>query len=1857
MNLDGTVSTEQPKGDYLGTLDMKSSGDTGTYTFTLNNNSPTVKAMGTENETGISFKIAVRDPQGAYDTKFATVNLTIKGGDDPTVIDTGVLGVQHDLIEAGVQPKSVVTDAQAKTYADNSPGISTAEGRLYATDVDKDDQKQLDAAGVNATLRYIIKDSGGNEYNLNTLMDGKSGTESIKIDLAHGSLLITRNDDGGFDYKYTVYDTDTTVQKMNLGDKLPDGFTLLIRDTDNPTIEEPKGAIKSEAKVNFTIRGANDRPTVDVESLKGGIDEDASGKRDVGQVTVADWEQKVGHGVNGKDYDTVNTNFTFSLVKGDTSADYTSDSPVMQGTYGRLIIDHATGKYTYERTADLTSLAKDATVTDTFYVRVKDAHGAYSEIKPITITITGNDDLGHLTNNTPTITEAGVEGSVQGVLHWQGDKEKLGANESVGNDSMSGKLGWDDPDKGVEGATKADTYKTDGYTYGTAIISSERVTAPDIERAGDVYTIGNYGTITVDAEGTYTFAKNTASNAFDALQAGESITVTIPVTLASDTAGKDITQNLVITIKGTNDAPVVDITQGKFSIDGYTNSFTGDEHSHAQFTGSISGDTAIDYLVTHQDMLQKYVEQEAKEIIDNLKKSRVAWWISLVGEDNATDALVDMANGVNGFLSTLGALDDILKLARRADDITDFLKGELAGRNIVVDNDETAVWSASRGGNPVVRGTLNTEHIVGDVDDNSNTLRFFALEKGADGKLTGDLTQSIKGDYGTLVIHPEGSYQYVLDFNSAAYKDFVQSHPVGGNASETFKVYVRDGHNAVAEPIELVINVNAPSGSGSGSGNVVDLAIENVTADALTEDGPTFVRGDVLLGSATPDPNNPKYDAGLCLTGKYTTPDENGHPTTVTGSKTNSISTEYGTITLLPDGTYSYTLNNDHPDVQGLTADDTITQTFDITNGTDRRTITITINGKNDTPYEVGKGTGVTITESVVVDSDDKPVVDSDGNSVKQWRASSTGSFTVNDVDNGERAGLEPSGGKEFDTILVENETKYTVKGELGGTFTITKTGDGQFSYTYKAPEGGINYRGDVTDTAKLTISNGTSSDDKAEVHLSAKLNYANDAPNGITIKEDDWHDTVIEDSASAMIATGKVTATDTDITSDGKKDQDNLTYGIVDGNNVTDMFTNEYGTLIMYKDGNYEFHINNSSAAVQQLSAGKTITTSFTIQVSDGHENGTATATLPITITGTNDVPVISLHIPATGVAGSGAIGYLTHNDFDEGYAVGGVAKFSDVDSTDEVKLSLSAEEQSSTVSDEGKPTLDIYAFKNKDGKWEQCAPNHKDDNDDVDAVKMGQMELTNEGGKNSGSANYNFVGDKDGLAHINKGETLDIAATVTADDQHGGTYSADFTVSITGTNSIPVFTTQPSTASVTEDKVLSFTGSAVATDADSGEKLSYSLQYVTKVEGEDKVIITGTTVETAYGKISINDNGSYTYTLDNDNATVQALGGAGVLTETIQVTVTDEHYATSTKDIVVTIHGTNDAPVAHDYTNANWTGQLVASDLDNDPLHYSYVTDTNAHFGTLAVTDDGSYTYHLNIDADSLKNLSESGVQNDAFTYTVTDSADRSGLSDTGTISINLNGGTLGDGGQLLFAKDDGTSAHNYTASGGAGNDILIGGSHDDILYGGSGDDILYGGAGHNQLYGEDGNDTLYAGNDGDHLYGGNGNDHLYGGTGNDFLDGGGNTFDVDGGGNHLYGGVGNDVLVFHQGDTIDGGAGDGDFDMVIVGGGGTVDSLLSKGVNGTDSNVKNVEMLVSGKGANDITSLTDLNDKGFSVINGSNGSVHVDARTDHGWSADTGTQTDAAGNTFTTYTHMDSAGAVDLTVAVETLKNTIG
>jgi Ca2+-binding RTX toxin-like protein len=83
--------------------------------------------------------------------------------------------------------------------------------------------------------------------------------------------------------------------------------------------------------------------------------------------------------------------------------------------------------------------------------------------------------------------------------------------------------------------------------------------------------------------------------------------------------------------------------------------------------------------------------------------------------------------------------------------------------------------------------------------------------------------------------------------------------------------------------------------------------------------------------------------------------------------------------------------------------------------------------------------------------------------------------------------------------------------------------------------------------------------------------------------------------------------------------------------------------------------------------------------------------------------------------------------------------------------------------------------------------------------------------------------------------------------------------------------------------------------------------------------------------------------------------------------------------------------------------------------------------------------------------------------------------------------------------------TTAKQFIAFGGNGNDLLIGGSGNDYLYGGSGNDNLIGGLGDDHLYGmtgadilrgQDGNDILDGGDDGevDQLWGGSGVDEFF-------------------------------------------------------------------------------------------------------------------------------------------------------------------
>ncbi len=167
----------------------------------------------------------------------------------------------------------------------------------------------------------------------------------------------------------------------------------------------------------------------------------------------------------------------------------------------------------------------------------------------------------------------------------------------------------------------------------------------------------------------------------------------------------------------------------------------------------------------------------------------------------------------------------------------------------------------------------------------------------------------------------------------------------------------------------------------------------------------------------------------------------------------------------------------------------------------------------------------------------------------------------------------------------------------------------------------------------------------------------------------------------------------------------------------------------------------------------------------------------------------------------------------------------------------------------------------------------------------------------------------------------------TVTATDDNGDSVST----TLTWTASNPGPTATDNSATVTEDTSLSDSGNVISDNDGSGvdsdpDGDSLTVGAVAGSAGNVGVATSGT-----FGSIVVNSNGSYTYTLDNNNPAVSALDNGETLTETFSYTLTDEEGGTSTADITITIHGTNDTPlVASTIPNQSDNDAETISTLD---------------------------------------------------------------------------------------------------------------------------------------------------------------------------------------------------------------------------------------------------------------------------------------------------------------------------------------
>ena len=303
------------------------------------------------------------------------------------------------------------------------------------------------------------------------------------------------------------------------------------------------------------------------------------------------------------------------------------------------------------------------------------------------------------------------------------------------------------------------------------------------------------------------------------------------------------------------------------------------------------------------------------------------------------------------------------------------------------------------------------------------------------------------------------------------------------------------------------------------------------------------------------------------------------------------------------------------------------------------------------------------------------------------------------------------------------------------------------------------------------------------------------------------------------------------------------------------------------------------------------------------------------------------------------------------------------------------------------------------------------------------------------TGKLTYTYTEKGKSQDHSNGKDSVHDDFTVTAKNAGGHGSSGKLTIQIT--DSAPE--AKPDTASVTEDKVLEATGNVITgTGADAVGADVTTVVGVAKGSANANKAIEGNVnaeVNGVYGKITIHADGTYTYTLNNTDPRVNALGQGDKLSDVFSYTIRDSDGDFSTTTITITINGTNDVPVmTNDFrsvtedvnvTGGNLTvkGAVTITDpdagqstFDTATLKLTNSTHAGGALGVIVMKPDGTYTYNVNNAAIQFLKAGESIVE----TYTVA-SADGSATS---TITITINGvndaPTTEDGSANLEAGD---------------------------------------------------------------------------------------------------------------------------------------------------------------------------------------------------------------------------------------------
>ncbi|WP_445400288.1 beta strand repeat-containing protein [Zobellella sp. An-6] len=1499
-------------------------------------------------ERAASFTYTVTDTDGLTDT--ATLTITIDGRNDaPLAVDDSATA-----IEAG-------------GTANGTTG-SNASGNVLSNDLDVDGEANGETATVTAIRTGAESGSGD------------SGTVGAALAGQYGSLTL----DADGTYSYVVDESNAAVQALRVsGQILSESFTYTVTDTDGLT---------DTATLTITIDGRNDAPLAVDDSATaveaGGTANGSSGSDASGNVLS-----------NDLDVDSVANGETATVTAVRTGAeggvgDSGTVGAALAGQYGSLTLN-ADGTYNYvidESNAAVQALrVSGQTLSESFTYTVTDADGL-TDTATLTITIDGRNDAPLAVDDGATAVEAG--GTANGTT----------GSDASGN-VLSNDSDVDDGDSKTVTAirTGAESGSGDSGTIGVALA-------------------GQYGSLTLNADGTYSYVVDESNAAVQALRvSGQTLSDTFTYTM-SDTAGLTDSATLTITIDGRNDAPLA-VDDGATAIEagGTANGTAGSNASGNVLTNDSDVDGEANGETATVTAVRTGAEGGAGDS-GTVGAALAGRYGSLtLNADGSYSYMVDESNAAVQALRVSGQTlsESFTYTVTDADGLSDTatLTITIDGRNdapLAVDDGATAIEAggvANGTAGSDASGNVLTNDSDVDGEANGETATVTAIRTGAESGSgdSGTVGAALVGQYGSLTLNADGTYNYVIDESNAA----VQALRVSGQTlSESFTYTVTDA-DGLSDTATLTITLDGR--------NDAPLAVDdNATA---------IEAGGVANGSSGSDASGNVLSNDLDVDSVA-----NGETATVTAVRTGAesgsgdsgtvgaaLAGQYGSLTLNADGTYNYVIDESNAAVQALrvsgqTLSDTFTYTMSDTAGlTDSATLTITIDGRNDAPLAV---------------DDNATAVEAGGTANGTAGSDASGNVLTNDSDvDGEANG-------ETATVTAIRTGAESGSGDSG---TVGAALVGQYGSLTLNADGTYNYVIDESNAAvqALRVSGQTLSDtftytmsDTAGLTDSATLTITIDGRNDAPLAVDD-NATAVEAGGTAngtagSDASGNVLTNDSDV--DGEANGETATVtairtgaesGSGDSGTVGAALVGQYGSLTLNADGTYNYVIDESNAAVQALRvSGQTLSESFTYTVTDA-DGLSDTATLTITLDGRNDAPLavddsataVEAGGTANGSSGSDGSGNVLSNDLD-------------VDSV--------ANGETATVT-----------------AVRTGAESGSGDSGTVGAALAGQygsLTLNADG-------TYNYVIDESNAAVQalrQSGQTLSESFTYTVTDADGLTDTATLTITIDGRNDAPLAVDDGATAIEAGGTANGTVGSNA-----SGNVLSNDLDVDSVANGETATVTAvrtgaeggagdsgtvGAALAGRYGSLTLNADGSYSYVVDESNAAVQALRVSGqTLSESFTYTVTDTDGLTDTATLTITIDGRNDAPLAVDDSataveaggtangsaGSDASGNVLTNDSDVDGEANGETATVSAirtgaeggvgdsgtvgvalagQYGSLTLNADGSYSYVVDESNAAVQALRVSGqTLSESFTYRVMDAA---GLTDSATLTITIDG-----------------------------------------------------------------------------------------------------------------------------------------------------------------------------------------------------------------------------------------------------------